>query len=564
MRFSTKHLYACIFLVTLYATTKAQSTLDSTFITKKGQPQQKEFWDNKYNFPAKPRNMWEVGASAGVLSISGDVPVKLPTFGFEAHVRKAIGYLVSLRLQYVNGTGKGLNWQGADNFAKNPAWLGKEDGGNLPAGKGYNPAYRAPNGSIRGLNPAINGGIGQYVFYNYKTHVQDLSLQTIVSLNNIRFHKQKTGFTIYGGAGIGFTFFNVKVNALDAAGNNYTTLFNNTITAQNAGGGIQIAKRKDILKLLKAGMDNSYETAGESEGARRPKIGNNTLKPSGTILFGVAYKLGKRINLALENRHTFEKSDLMDGQQWQAFSTGDAVQTRDFDSWNFVSLGLNVNLGAKSTEPLWWQNPLDYAYSELSNPKHMKLPKPIFEDTDGDGVTDQLDREPNTPTGCPTDTHGVTRDTDGDGVPDCKDKQLITPSECQPVDADGVGACPEMPCCKEIKAILDSAKAGGKGLSANADCPGDYPSLTMKAVTLSSDNKAMLATVAAKLKEKPSCNIDLTAYPKTDKRQQALSVKKLEAVKNYLVEKLGISADRIGTNSVIEGGDANTIDIKTN
>ena len=74
----------------------------------------------------------------------------------------------------------------------------------------------------------------------------------------------------------------------------------------------------------------------------------------------------------------------------------------------------------------------------------------------------------------------------------------------------------------------------------------------------------MLAQVAAKLKEKPTCNISLTAYPKADKRSQSLADKKLEAVKNYLVEKLGISEDRITTDKVIDGGDANTIDIKSN
>jgi OOP family OmpA-OmpF porin len=48
----------------------------------------------------------------------------------------------------------------------------------------------------------------------------------------------------------------------------------------------------------------------------------------------------------------------------------------------------------------------------------MKLPKVVLPDGDGDGVTDQFDLEPNTPKGCPVDSHGVSKDTDGDGVPD--------------------------------------------------------------------------------------------------------------------------------------------------
>ena len=97
-----------------------------------------------------------------------------------------------------------------------------------------------------------------------------------------------------------------------------------------------------------------------------------------------------------------------------------------------------------------------------------------------------------------------------------------------------------------------------------SECPTDYPSLTVKGVSLSSDTKALLGSVASKMKDNPTCAATLYAYPKADKRQQALADKKLELVKNYLVEKLGISADRIAVEKVIDGGDSNTIDIKSN
>src|SRR6218665_2107584 len=86
---------------------------DSSVITSKRMPQQNEFWNNSYNFPAKPRNMWEIGISGGVPMISGDVTAKIPTLGFSAHVRKAFGYIFSLRAQYFNGTAKGMNWEGS-------------------------------------------------------------------------------------------------------------------------------------------------------------------------------------------------------------------------------------------------------------------------------------------------------------------------------------------------------------------------------------------------------------------------------------------------------------------
>jgi len=513
--------------------TGGYSIYDSSVISPKGMAQQNEFMNNTYDFPAKPRNQMEVGISGGAYTISGDVRAKFPTLGGAIHIRKALGYLFSLRLQYLYGNGKGLNYIPSGNFAKNSAWA---------------PYYSAPVRQLSGqVTPSKPGVTPVPVFYNYKAKVQDLSLQGLFTINNVRFHRQKSGFLIYAGAGIGGTIYHTMVNALDASGRPYNF-------SGIASGTDPYKNRKDVLDKLKNLMDDTYETEAESHNGRRPEIGKNTLKPSGTLIAGMAFKLSKRINLAIEDRFTIVKDDLLDGQQWQEAPIGDATLTSDYDAYNYASVGLNFNLGSKSVEPLYWLNPLDYAYSELNNPKHMKLPKPILDDTDGDGVIDQLDREPNTPAGCPVDSHGVTKDTDGDGVPDCKDKQLITPTECQPVDADGVGKCPDPECCKNR--MVDSAAMG---------CTiGDLPSISFRGNTsgLISDAKAMLATVASKLKSSANCNITVTGYPAASKASQALCNKRVDAIKAYLMEKEGISADRITTNCEVGGGDANTVDIK--
>lgn len=487
---------------------------DSSVVSSKGMAQQNEFMNNTYDFPAKPRSEFEFGISGGMFSVSSDVSAKLPTAGISAHIRKALGYIFSLRLQYVYGGAKGLNWKPSFGYSNNPAWA----------------AYNTAN-----LDP---------VYYNYRTHVQDLSLQGIFTLNNIRFHKQKTGMVLYGGVGFGATIYDTKINALNgSAPYDFKSI--------NSSG---FDNRKDIRAQLKSKLDDSYETDAENNKKNSATLFGQTLKPSGTLLAGIAFKLRKRVNLALEDRFTFIKEDLLDGQQWQEHPVSDPVQTRDFDSYNYASLGLNFNLGSKSVEPLWWINPLDYAYSEINNPKHMKIPKPVFDDADGDGVVDQLDREPNTPAGCPVDTHGVSKDTDGDGVPDCKDKQLITPTECQPVDADGVGKCPDPECCKNM-VMVDSNK-----------CQiGDLPSVSFRGNSggLSSDAKAMLATVASKLKNNADCGITVTGYPAASKASQALCNKRADAIKAYLTEKEGISADRIDTHCEVGGGDSNTVDIKS-
>ena len=508
---------------------------DSSVVSPKKMAQQNEFWNNTYSFPAKPRNQWEIGISGGSFSISGDVPAINPTLGGSIHLRKALGYVFSVRAQYTYGIAKGLSWIGTGNFAKNPAWA----------------AYAAPVRSDAGpLVSSIPGRPYQLIFYNYRAKIQDLTLQGIITLNNIRFHKQKSGIIIYGGAGIGMTAYHTMVNALDANGQPYTALFNSIPTSAQTH-----SNRKNVLSTLKDGMDDTYETEAQRPGTRRGTFGDNTIRPSGHFIGGVAFKLSKRINLAFEEKYTVVKDDYLDGQIWQEHPTGDAALTPEYDSYNYASIGLNFNLGAKSVEPLWWLNPLDYVYSELNNPRHMKLPKPTFDDADNDGVLDQLDKEPNTPAGCPVDTHGVSRDTDGDGVPDCNDKELITPTYCQPVDADGVGNCPLPDCCKN-QPVINGPEACAIG---------DLPSISFKGntSTLTADAKAMLATIASKLKASANCNISITGYPAASKAAQALCSKRTQAIKQYLMEKEGISSDRITTDCQVGGGDANTIDIKS-
>ncbi len=84
---------------------------DSSVIPSKRMPQHTEFLNGTNNFPAKPRNQWEIGIKGGAFTVSGDVPAVFPTIGFGVHVRKAFGYVFSMRLEYMNGTGKGLNWK---------------------------------------------------------------------------------------------------------------------------------------------------------------------------------------------------------------------------------------------------------------------------------------------------------------------------------------------------------------------------------------------------------------------------------------------------------------------
>lgn len=514
---------------------------DSSLIPAKRMPQHSEFLNGTYSFPAKPRNQVEVGVKAGMFAISGDIPAVNPTPGFGVHVRKAFGYVFSVRAEYLYGIAKGLHWIGANNYGRNPAWSTNYDAPLL----GLNPVTNQPaffntrTGGLLGPNDAI-----KRVFYNYKSKVQDLSLQAVVTMSNIRFHKTKTGFNFYGFAGIGATVYDVTVNALNANNSpyNFSTIPDGTYKT-----------RKDTRNALKNLLDDTYETAADNQGTRRPKLFGNTLKPTMSGGVGLAFKLSNRLNLAIEDRLTITKDDLLDGQRWQEADLGTPSLTRDFDSYNYATIGLNINMGAKAVEPLWWLNPLDYTYSEIRNPRLMRLPKPVLPDNDLDGVTDQFDQE-QTPADCPVDSHGVTRDTDGDGVPDCKDKELITPTYCQPVDADGIGKCP----CPE-------------GCAGTAPPPptcnqllGALPSVMFAKNTakLSDDAKRLLAVVADRMRNAPGCKVVVIGYCASNKMEQQRSWDRVNAIITYLIEKEGVSGDRLIFKYAEEGGDCNTVDIR--
>ena len=542
----------CMLASGIYAQvgTGSYNVTDSSLIPSKRMPQHSEFLNGTYNFPAKPRNQWEIGLKVGAYTVSGDVPSVFPTLGLGAHVRKAFGYIFSMRLEYMYGTAKGLSWNPSTGYARNPAWVPAYSTPLLVVG----PSSGQPTYLKAGTNTLWTGSTPwDQVFYNYKTKAHDLSLEGVFTLNNIRFHKAKTGFNMYGFAGIGATIFDVNVNALNESGSAYTNLFNSI-----AGSADFVYKnRKDIRDELKDGMDDTYETEAETEGGiRRPKLFGKTLKPSASIGLGFAFKLSNRLNLAIEDRHTLVKTDLLDGQRWQEHATGSPVLTPDYDSYNYATIGLNINLGAKAVEPLWWLNPLDYAYSEIRNPRLMRLPKPVLPDSDLDGVTDQFDQE-QTPEGCPVDTHGVSRDTDGDGVPDCKDKELITPTYCQPVDADGIGKCP-VPC-------PDSTCPGWGNVKQDcAQTLGALPSVTFSknSVRLSDDAKRLLAVVADRMRNSPGCNVVVTGYCAGNKVEQQRSWDRVNAIINYLIEKEGVSGDRLIFKYGEEGGDCDTVDIR--
>jgi len=148
-------------------------------------------------------------------------------------------------------------------------------------------------------------------------------------------------------------------------------------------------------------------------------------------------------------------------------------------------------------------------------------PAPYVEpDTDGDGVIDKLDQCPDTPAGVKVDEVGCPLDTDKDGVYDYLDKCPDTPIELK-VDKDG---CP-MKVTINLNVLFDFDKSDVKPkyhdeIKRVADYMNAYPweKATLEGHT---DSKG------------------------TDAYNEKLSQRRVDAIKKYLVEKFGISADRL-------------------
>lgn len=511
---------------------QSYDVLDTNYVPGFRMKQHRKFLNHQYAFPARPRNMWEIGAGLGLYNISGDVPTLMAWqtkggggLGYHLHVRKAWGYVFSTRLQYIYGVAKGLQWQESRNFRYNPAWKDY-----------YTPA----------MKEIYNVG-SEPIFYNYRTEAHQLSLDLMASLNNIKFHKARTGISVYTFLGLSAYAYNVRVDALGAGNQKYD--FHQITGMTNVSTQI-IENRKDIRKKLQAGMDGTYETEAETErGNRRPRIfDNKTLQFAPSLGLGMQIRLSPHVNISIEDRVSLPwDDDLLDGQRWSEQTFGDPVQTNQNDGVNYLSLGINFNLGNKrrSIEPLYWINPLDHAFNELTYPRHMLLPDPMLADSDGDGITDQFDKCPGTPAGVAVDSHGCPLDTDGDGVPDDRDKQLITPTECQPVDADGVGKCPCPEGCGTVVSSCGNISAGSVIFDNNAS-------------KIRPAAQAQLATLAAQMQANPTCKVVIIGAGNASKIQQQRSWDRVNGIIEYMSEKHGIDRNRF-IFQYGQAGDANGV-----
>jgi len=506
--------------------------LDSNFYTGKRLDQYRRYINHQTVFPPKPNNMWEIGISAGFSNIFGDMPsqsfltAKKPmnAVGLGLTVRKSIGYFLSVRGQFLIANATGMDYR--------PHVVNEEPWKDL------------------------NYPVGSYIYNNYKTSVMEGSVQLVGALNNINFHNGKNKMSIYGFIGGGAMSVKVGVNALDTGGHAYNfapNIFTGYagITGYPGSGVDEVTydDRKIVYDQLNSMMDDTYESDpynNTSNGSSKSKI-----IPVFTTGIGVQFKVNNRFAIQFEEKLSFTDDDLLDGTRLQSTPAG--TLTPSSDVYNYASVGLNYSIGNKSKKvaPLWWVNPLDHAYSELSDPRHMRVPDAVMVDTDNDGIADQFDKCPGTPEGVAVDPRGCPMDTDGDGVPDFRDKELITPTNCQPVDADGVGKCPCPDGCEGKESTKETKPNCGNISSGNLNFSGNSSAITPVL-------KTQLANIANQMKANPTCKLVFIGNGSDSKLKQQRSWDRVNALISHMSDMHGIDRNRFifqyGGN-----GDANTV-----
>ncbi len=498
-------------------------------------PEQNKKWrKGLYKYPAKPKHAWELGIHGGHYFLDGDVDNIKPLSGFGVgiHLRRAIHYAFSVRFDLFYGQTYGMDPQ---------------------------PTYDAlkPEGNMRGLfDKYVNAGENYY--FSYKLEMIEASIQAVLNIGNILFHKERNKWNWIAFGGVGLNSNQTMLDLYDENGNIY-----NTSPIDNLpSGGESKQARIDRLNKINEIYDGKYET----QAFRKQWIFRITdryhVHASFIAGMGIYRKLNKRVNIGIEHQVIANDNDFLDGSKYR--TSGD--QSNQPDMLHYSNLRLAINLGnlKKRTEPLYWINPLDFAYSDIANLKQ----RPVFDltDSDGDGVIDMMDMEPESLVGCPVDTRGVTLDSDGDGLTDCKDKEPYSPPGYE-VDEVGVAQVPkEENCCvtkEEVKKMFDESFA--RGGAVNNYTPGGTS--TQKVVYaggmsdwflpmihfdldkyhLKPQYYGQLKHVAEVMEKYP--NMCVTAYGATDVRNsnaynEMLSYNRSKQSIDFLVNQYGIDRSR--------------------
>lgn len=526
-----KLLIAVFLLMSGAAFAQIEPVINEEWIPESRMDQHESFMNGDYAFPAKPRNMWQIGLHLGLPQISGDVRSEpFPqdnhgiAWGAGLNIRKGLGYVTSLRLNGMYGYAYGQDYVTG---AKND-------------NKVLNGQFATNDPAIENYSDGANYKDSIFV-YNYKTKLMAGNLDLMFNLNNINFHKAEPKMLFYTYVGVGILVYNTLMDAGTGNTDPYDGVapdpydFANDVFAgadptvsQNDEG--EIDRR---LEALHGMLDGEYETQAETASQKRSDDKSNVYNPAVSAGLGLSWRLGNRCELGVEHRISYYFDDLADGERW-----GDDGQfTPHNDLLQYTQIVFGVSLGSKSDISTWEKNPLNFVYNKLSEID----PANLLKDSDDDGVIDYLDREANTPAGTPVDTHGVSLDSDKDGCKDSEDPEpFSTPNlpieNCQNVWLDR----------DDVQTMIDDA-FNKRPIPTGSNWYLPMIFFDLDKYNIRPEAVPQLEYVAEIMTQYPKLNIEVVGHTDTRASESynlKLSENRAKEAINYLTSKKGISQGR--------------------
>jgi len=267
------------------------------------------------------------------------------------------------------------------------------------------------------------------------------------------------------------------------------------------------------------------------------------------IGFGVNYKLNPNISLFGEISGGMVNSDKLDAR----------IAGGSNDSYSLTSVGMTYSF-AKADAVEEWEDPLEAVIEEVEDIK-TKVDG-LTKDSDGDGVTDLNDKEPNTPAGVSVDGAGRALDVDGDGVPDHQDEEISArgakvDGSGKELDSDGDGVADskdmepntESGAMVNFQGVTITAKGSAAG-GVSAGLPAVY--FNLNSATIEFKSYGALADVAKYLKSNDK--VKLTVIGHTDASgsksyNEKLGLRRAQSVIDHLAKVYGVDASRLAASS---------------
>lgn len=273
---------------------------------------------------------------------------------------------------------------------------------------------------------------------------------------------------------------------------------------------------------------------GAGMGAVKPQ--SNRFAGTNDIVYNLIFGLTPQLKLSKNIALVGDISTILNGRQTVSWD-GSTEILPDLENgyygtngtWWTGTIGLNFYLGKNEEHADWYIAADKYATKEELASQINGI-KDMLKDSDGDGVPDYLDKEPNTPAGARVNSAGTTLDSDGDGTPDHLDKCPFQPG---PASTNG---CP----VEEVREEVDYLKKAINDGYVNVYYA--FDSSKPLGYSISAANY-----VANFLKRNPGVSVEIKGYADElgpEDYNMKLSEKRAKAVYDILIAA-GINSSRL-------------------